>query len=119
MTTIRQDIPIRDYGIEIQLKPLQSIDLSVVCDETEIANKTIEYASFLSTPPLLSMSTVLNIFFNFALKRGLPVKEFSFDCANLRNFPFTFLEAPPSNLSASAHLLSSSLNRLSNADGSN
>ena len=42
--TIRKDIPVRDYGIEIQLKPLQSIDLSVVCDETEIANKTREYA---------------------------------------------------------------------------
>ena len=42
--TIRQDIPVRDYGIRIQLKPLQSIDLSVVCDETEIASKTIEYA---------------------------------------------------------------------------
>ena len=41
---IRHDIPVRDYGIEIQLKPLQSIDLSVVCDETEIANKTREYA---------------------------------------------------------------------------
>ena len=41
---IKNYYPVRDYGVKIQLKPLQFIDLSVVCDETEIANKTREYA---------------------------------------------------------------------------
>ena len=36
--------PVKDYGVEIQLEPLQSIDLSVVCDESEISNKAREYA---------------------------------------------------------------------------
>ena len=42
--TIRHDIPVRDYGIRIYIKPLAPIDLSVVCDETEIGNKAREYA---------------------------------------------------------------------------
>jgi hypothetical protein len=42
--TIRQDTPVRDYGIRIYLRPLAPIDLSVVCDETEIGNKAREYA---------------------------------------------------------------------------
>ena len=44
---IRQDIPVRDYGIKIQLKTLQSIDLSVVCDETEIGNRAREHADYI------------------------------------------------------------------------
>ena len=44
MKTIKNHYPVKDYGVVIQLKPLQSIDLSVVCDETEIANKIKEYA---------------------------------------------------------------------------
>jgi hypothetical protein len=42
--TVRHDIPVRDYGILIYIKPLQPIDLSVVCDETEIGNKVREYS---------------------------------------------------------------------------
>jgi len=42
--TIRYDIPVRDYGIRIYIKPLNAIDLSVVCDESEIGNKAREYA---------------------------------------------------------------------------
>ena len=44
MNTVRHDIPIRDYGIKIYLRPLAPIDLSVVCDESEIGNKAREYA---------------------------------------------------------------------------
>ena len=44
LNTIRQDITVRDYGIRIYLRPLAPIDLSVVCDETEIGNKAREYA---------------------------------------------------------------------------
>ena len=42
--TIRYDIPVRDYGIKIYIKPIDPIDLSVVCDESEIGNKAREYA---------------------------------------------------------------------------
>mgnify|MGYP007029080594 CR=1 FL=1 len=42
--TVRHDIPVRDYGLLIYIKPLQPIDLSVVCDETEIGNKVREYS---------------------------------------------------------------------------
>ena len=35
MKTIRQDIPVRDYTVRLFIKPLQYIDISVVCDETE------------------------------------------------------------------------------------
>ena len=42
--TVRHDIPVRDYGLLIYINPLQPIDLSVVCDETEIGNKVREYS---------------------------------------------------------------------------
>ena len=45
--TIKNYYPIRDYGIRIYIKPLEAIDLSVVCDETEIGNKTREYADYI------------------------------------------------------------------------
>ena len=42
--TIRHEIPVRDYGIRIYIKPLDAIDLSVVCDESDIGNKAREHA---------------------------------------------------------------------------
>ena len=42
--TVKHNIPVKDYGILIYIKPLQPIDLSVVCDETEIGNQAREYA---------------------------------------------------------------------------
>ena len=45
--TIKNHYPIRDYGIRIFLKPLEAIDLSVVCDETEIGNRTREHADYI------------------------------------------------------------------------
>ena len=38
------EYPVRDYGIRIFLKPLDAIDLSVVCDDPQIGNKAREYA---------------------------------------------------------------------------
>jgi hypothetical protein len=35
--------PIRDYTVRVFLKPLHSIDISVVCDESEISDKVREY----------------------------------------------------------------------------
>ena len=43
MKTVRQDIPVRDYTVRLFIKPLQYIDISVVCDETEIEEKVKEY----------------------------------------------------------------------------
>jgi len=43
MKTVRQDIPVRDYTVRLFIKPLQYIDISVVCDETEIEKKVKEY----------------------------------------------------------------------------
>jgi len=43
MNIVRHDIPIRDYTVRLFIKPLHSIDLSVVCNEAEITNKVKEY----------------------------------------------------------------------------
>ena len=43
MKTVRQDIPVRDYTVRLFIKPLHYIDISVVCDETEIEEKVKEY----------------------------------------------------------------------------
>ena len=77
----------------------------------------MEYASFLSIDPLLSISTVLKICFNFFLKPSLSVNEFNLDIANLRNLPLP--RVLPNNCSASKDVLSSFLKRLNNIDGVN
>ena len=45
MTNLREhEYPVRDYGVRIYIKPLDAIDLSVVCDESDIGNKAREHA---------------------------------------------------------------------------
>jgi len=45
--TIRQDVPVKDHYIKVYLKGLAPIDLNVVCDETEIADRVREYADYI------------------------------------------------------------------------
>ena len=43
----KREYPIRDYGVRIYIKPLNAIDLSVVCDETEIGNRAREHSDYI------------------------------------------------------------------------
>ena len=70
--TIRQDIPVRDYGIRIYLRPLAPIDLSVVCDETEIGNKAREYADDIIAEVVSQVKKQLE---NIELYSGIAVVE--------------------------------------------
>jgi len=45
--TIKNHYPVRDYGVRIYIKPLEAIDLSVVCDESEISDRVREYADYI------------------------------------------------------------------------
>jgi len=47
MKTIKNHYPVRDYGVRIYIKPLEAIDLSVVCDESEISDRVREYADYI------------------------------------------------------------------------
>jgi hypothetical protein len=70
--TIRHDIPVRDYGIRIYIKPLDAIDLSVVCDETEIGNKAREYADYIIAEVVEQVKKQLE---NIELDSGIAVVE--------------------------------------------
>jgi hypothetical protein len=37
--TVKHNIPVKDYGILIYIKPLQPIDLSVVCEIAVVENR--------------------------------------------------------------------------------
>ena len=43
-SSLEYEYPVRDYGVRIYIKPLDAIDLSVVCDESDIGNKAREHA---------------------------------------------------------------------------
>tara|TARA_R100000084_G_C4637313_1_gene141724 strand:- start:1058 stop:1306 length:249 start_codon:yes stop_codon:yes gene_type:complete len=45
--SLEYEYPVRDYGIKIFIKPLHAIDLSVVCDETEIGNRAREHSDYI------------------------------------------------------------------------
>lgn len=47
--SIRHDIPVREYDARVFLKPLEPIDITVVCDETEIADRVKEYTDVITT----------------------------------------------------------------------
>ena len=49
---IKIDIPVREYDTRVYLKPLEPIDLTVVCDETEIANAVKEYTDVITAKVL-------------------------------------------------------------------
>jgi len=70
--TIKNHYPIRDYGIRIYIKPLHAIDLSVVCDETEIGNRTREYADDIIADVVEQVKKQLE---NIELGSGIAVVE--------------------------------------------
>jgi len=70
--TIKNHYPIRDYGIRIFLKPLEAIDLSVVCDETEIGNRTREHADYIIDEVVDQVKKQLE---NIELGSGIAVVE--------------------------------------------
>jgi len=72
MKTIRSHYPVRDYGIRIYLRPIAPIDLSVVCDETEIGNKAREYADDIIDDVIDQVKKQLN---DIELGSGIAVVE--------------------------------------------
>lgn len=46
---IKIDVPVREYDTRIYLKPLEPIDITVVCDETDIADRVKEYTDVITT----------------------------------------------------------------------
>ena len=66
------EYPVRDYGVRIYIKPLDAIDLSVVCDETEIGNRTREHADYIIDEVVDQVKKQLE---NIELGSGIAVVE--------------------------------------------
>ena len=72
MKTVRQDIPVRDYTVRLFIKPLQYIDISVVCDETEIKEKVKEYTDDIISNAVAQIKEQLK---DIAIGSGLAVVD--------------------------------------------
>ena len=70
--TIKNHYPVRDYGLRIYIKPLEAIDLSVVCDESQISDRVREYADYIIDEVVSQVEKQLE---NIELYSGIAVVE--------------------------------------------